>query len=99
MATKADFYQSHLDRVSRSFAFCIRQLPSPLKEWVGLSYLLCRVADTIEDAPWESSLAQFEVFERFDQALLSPERLESVQAWVSLFPPGLPEGEILLLGD
>ncbi len=51
MLKEAEFYQTHLDRVSRSFAFCIRQLPDPLRGWVGLSYLLCRILDTIEDSP------------------------------------------------
>jgi hypothetical protein len=33
--SRADFYQQQLDRVSRSFAFCIEQLPEPLRGWVG----------------------------------------------------------------
>ena len=44
------FYQTHLDRVSRSFAFCIKKLESPLRQWVSLAYLLCRVLDTVEDS-------------------------------------------------
>ena len=48
------FYQTHLDRVSRSFAFCIKKLESPLRQWVSLAYLLCRVLDTVEDSIWES---------------------------------------------
>jgi farnesyl-diphosphate farnesyltransferase len=38
-----------LPRVSRTFAACIRLLPPPLDHQVLIAYLLCRVADTIED--------------------------------------------------
>lgn len=99
MASKAEFYQSHLDRVSRSFALCIRQLPSPLREWIGLSYLLCRVVDTVEDAPWASAEAQFEAFSRFDRALLSRTDLDAVKDWAAFFPVDLSEAETALLSE
>ena len=38
-----------LQRVSRTFALTIPQLPDTLEEVVGNAYLLCRIADTIED--------------------------------------------------
>ncbi len=38
-----------LDDVSRTFALTIPQLPNPLSRVVGNAYLLCRIADTIED--------------------------------------------------
>lgn len=45
-------YQSHiLQGVSRTFALTIPQLPSPLCTVVSNAYLLCRIADTIEDEP------------------------------------------------
>ena len=40
-----------LDHVSRTFALTIPQLPPPLHLVVGNAYLLCRIADTIEDEP------------------------------------------------
>ena len=40
-----------LEGVSRSFAFTTPQLPEPLRHAVGNAYLLCRIADTIEDDP------------------------------------------------
>ncbi len=44
--------QSHLLLgVSRTFAFTIPQLPIALQYAVGNGYLLCRIADTIEDDP------------------------------------------------
>ncbi len=39
-----------LPRVSRTFALCIRFLPPDIRVPVLLSYLLCRIADTIEDS-------------------------------------------------
>ncbi len=40
-----------LQDVSRTFALTIPQLPAGLREPVGNAYLLCRIADTIEDEP------------------------------------------------
>ena len=40
-----------LEGVSRSFAFTIPQLPESLRHATGNAYLLCRMADTIEDDP------------------------------------------------
>lgn len=39
-----------LTKVSRTFALTIPALPSTLERVVGNAYLLCRIADTIEDA-------------------------------------------------
>ena len=82
-----------LPGVSRTFALTIPQLPHPLRDVVGNAYLLCRIADTIEDDP-ALSAAQKQVFsehftrvvagheaaERFSRELhplLSPAMLES----------------------
>ena len=56
------FQTEILQGVSRTFALTIPQLPPPLKAVVGNAYLLCRIADTIEDAeeldgPTKQSLA------------------------------------------
>ncbi|MFA7494929.1 MAG: phytoene/squalene synthase family protein [Acidithiobacillus sp.] len=48
--------QQSLQDVSRTFALTIPQLPEALRDAVGNGYLLCRIADTIEDDPdlrWE----------------------------------------------
>ncbi|MFJ3486934.1 phytoene/squalene synthase family protein [Pseudomonas sp. NPDC090202] len=48
----ADAYQdATLPKVSRTFALTIPQLPPPLRRAVTNAYLLCRIADTIEDEP------------------------------------------------
>ena len=43
--------KAHLDRVSRTFALTITALPDELCDYVSCAYLLCRIADTIEDDP------------------------------------------------
>ncbi len=45
------FQNQILPRVSRTFALTIPQLPAGLEEVVANAYLLCRLADTIEDDP------------------------------------------------
>lgn len=44
------FARAMLPRVSRTFALGIRLLPSELEHAVRTAYLLCRIADTIEDS-------------------------------------------------
>jgi farnesyl-diphosphate farnesyltransferase len=43
------FCRAMLPKVSRTFAACIRLLPPALEQSVLIAYLLCRIADTIED--------------------------------------------------
>ena len=43
------FCEAMLPKVSRTFALCIKLLPRDLEYPVLLAYLLCRIADTIED--------------------------------------------------
>lgn len=50
-AADLGFCRAILPQVSRTFALGIRLLPRSLSETVTTAYLLCRIADTIEDAP------------------------------------------------
>jgi len=54
-----------LQGVSRSFAFTIPQLPDALRDVVGNAYLLCRIADTIEDEPALSAAQKREFSQRY----------------------------------
>ncbi len=92
---KSEFYQKHLDQVSRSFAHCIANLKNPLKEWVGLSYLLFRALDTIEDAPWESSVLKKISFDQFHNCLSG--QLDF--SWTAHLPANIPEVEKQLMQD
>jgi len=46
-----DYQRDILVHVSRTFALTIPELPSGLRDTVTSAYLLCRIADTIEDEP------------------------------------------------
>jgi phytoene/squalene synthetase len=91
-------YQTHLDRVSRSFAFCIARLEGEFRGWVGLSYLLCRILDTVEDALWASPQSREEAFARFEAYLLTPPNEGEARAWAATFP-AIPDSERALLED
>jgi phytoene/squalene synthetase len=94
-------FQGHLDQVSRSFAFCIRELNQPLQDWVACSYLLCRMADTIEDYQWPSVELQESAFNEFKNLLNAngPIDAQSVAAWTAQFPKAINKGERELLAD
>lgn len=50
--TKELFIKDFIPKVSRTFALTIKFLPRGLRDSVFVSYLLCRVADTLEDSPY-----------------------------------------------
>lgn len=61
-----DAYQDYiLEGVSRTFALTIPQLPPALYRCVGNAYLLCRIADTIEDDPDLAAADKSEFSEKF----------------------------------
>jgi len=60
-----------LEGVSRTFALTIPQLPGGLREAVTNAYLLCRIADTIEDDPGLDA----ETKDGFHEAFLEASRL------------------------
>lgn len=61
----AAFQARMLEGVSRTFALTIPQLPQRLRAVVGNAYLLCRVADTIEDDPLLPAAAKRRLLDRF----------------------------------
>ncbi len=60
--------------MSRTFALTIRMLPAPLSRAVAVAYLVCRVADTIED----------------DSELPVPRRRELLAGWRAAVQTGNP---------
>ena len=58
-----------LQGVSRTFALTIPQLPPPLCRAVGNAYLLCRIADTIEDEPTLDADRKRRLSESFNKVL------------------------------
>ena len=65
-----------LQGVSRTFALTIPQLPEPLRVVVGNAYLLCRIADTIEDEPALSATQKQAFSERFVEVVGGRESAE-----------------------
>lgn len=59
------FCRESLEAVSRTFSQPIAFLPEELRVAVTLGYLLCRIADTIEDHPAVTSAEKPELFARF----------------------------------
>jgi phytoene/squalene synthetase len=94
-----EFYQGHLDQVSRSFAFCIQKLDPPYRQWISLSYLLCRVLDTVEDSAWNDLKLQEAQYAEFHQFMEALPRRETTLAWASRFPQSIPDSEKRLLAD
>ena len=62
-----------LPKVSRTFALCIRLLPPDLQRSVMVAYLLCRIADTIEDAEDLPAGDKRALLQRFSDNLGTPE--------------------------
>jgi len=61
-----EVYQDQiLPHVSRTFALTIPQLPASLRTAVTNAYLLCRIADTIEDEPALSATETLAYMQRF----------------------------------
>ena len=66
-ADSDEAYQDRiLPQVSRTFALTIPQLPQPLRGPVTSAYLLCRIADTIEDEPALSPAETLAYMQRFN---------------------------------
>lgn len=63
-------YYELLPKVSRTFALSISLLRPPSRQAVSVAYLLCRVVDTLEDAPTLS-------LERKARRIGSPDRLDA----------------------
>jgi farnesyl-diphosphate farnesyltransferase len=64
-----------LPAVSRTFALSIRLLPGDLGDAVREAYLLCRIADTVEDAPDVAPEAKAALLERLSAAFDDPAAL------------------------
>ncbi len=70
-----EVYQDRiLPHVSRTFALTIPQLPADLRRAVTNAYLLCRIADTIEDEPALSAADTFIFLQRFTAVVCGREQ-------------------------
>jgi len=92
-------HQRLLDDVSRSFALCIPRLDPPLRDQVALAYLLLRVLDTVEDAPFTDGRVHQLQFERLRAFLLTAPSRGDIDVFVAAFPTGIAEPERRLLAS
>ncbi len=76
-----DFIQLQLRRVSRTFALGIELLEPPLREEVGIAYLLCRILDTLEDST-DLSVTQRIALLRSSSELLDPKTSNQIAAQI-----------------
>lgn len=87
------FCREILPKVSRSFALIIPMCPAPIDRALCVAYLLCRVADTIEDeTPKTQEKQQERLYDAFLDALDHPSASEPVAAFLSAWPRR-PDGE------
>jgi farnesyl-diphosphate farnesyltransferase len=63
-----DYCREILPAVSRTFALGIELLRDPLRDEIGVAYLICRILDTIEDTTALPALQRAQMLERFADA-------------------------------
>jgi farnesyl-diphosphate farnesyltransferase len=92
------FCRDALERHSRTFAIPISLLPPPLEKTVTCAYLLCRIADTVEDTPeWDGAPKQG-LYRALQDALQDETRCDEFCASVEGLSGGDPAERSLLLG-
>jgi farnesyl-diphosphate farnesyltransferase len=77
------FCRETLPAVSRTFALSIRILPGELGSAVRCAYLLCRIADTIEDEPLMDAPAKAALLDALAACFDDPEVAEQFPARVA----------------
>jgi farnesyl-diphosphate farnesyltransferase len=93
-----DYLEAQMNAVSRSFAVVVACLEQPLRMQFATAYLLCRVADNIEDCT-EPAAWKTDRFADFESLLAAPERVpDLLPAWSAAPWPGLTDGERKLMG-
>lgn len=85
------FCRDILPDVSRSFALIIPQCPPPIDRALGIAYLLCRIADTVEDEPALSDGERSALYDAFVAAVDAPADDSLATKFVRLWPE-IPEG-------
>ncbi len=92
------YQTSIIPGVSRTFALTIPTLPEPLSRVIGNAYLLCRIADTIEDDPDLARDQKETQLERFLEVVKGREDAETFAASVvPLLSPDTPASELDLM--
>jgi farnesyl-diphosphate farnesyltransferase len=97
--TEAEYLADTMQRVSRSFALVVPNLEEPLNHFVGVAYLLCRVADNIEDCTQPFAWKQRR-FQEFHELVDDPSAAPTIlAAWDRERWPGLTQDEEAMMGS
>jgi farnesyl-diphosphate farnesyltransferase len=67
-----DYCRAALPAVSRTFALGIELLREPLRDEIGVAYLICRILDTIEDTTILDATARAALLDRFAASFMDP---------------------------
>ncbi len=78
------FCNEILPAVSRTFALGIRLLPGALGHAVRDAYLLCRIADTIEDAPELPATEKAALLDLLSAGFDAPERIDALASRIGV---------------
>ncbi|WP_135826010.1 phytoene/squalene synthase family protein [Halorussus ruber] len=76
--------------VSRTFAITIEVLEEPMASYICVGYLLCRVADTVEDAGHIPPEQQAALLRQYDRAL-DPESSATIEEFRDEVEPWIPD--------
>ena len=85
--------------VSRSFYLTLRVLPAPLREPIGLAYLLARAADTIADSRALTTASRLTRLLAFRDLVRGPADQETLESITQATRTGSPTAEELALLD
>ncbi|MFW5919067.1 MAG: phytoene/squalene synthase family protein [Halanaeroarchaeum sp.] len=75
-----DYCHRAIDGVSRTFSLTVEALEEPMADYISVGYLLCRVADTVEDAEHVPTDHQRSLLRTFD-AVLDPDAETTASAF------------------
>ena len=91
---RADLQWCHdsVQGVSRTFALTVDVLDEPMSSYICLGYLVCRIADTVEDASHIPPAEQAELLRTYD-AVLDPDDDTDAEAFVTAVEPYLPSDD------
>ncbi|MFD1599552.1 phytoene/squalene synthase family protein [Halobellus rarus] len=91
---QADLQWCHesVQGVSRTFALTVDVLDEPMSSYICLGYLVCRIADTVEDASHIPPTDQAELLRTYD-AVLDPDDDTDAERFANEVEPHLPEAE------
>jgi farnesyl-diphosphate farnesyltransferase len=84
-----DWCHEAVQGVSRTFALTVDVLDEPMSSYICVGYLVCRIADTVEDADHISPAEQARLLRLYDAAL-DPEDDTTIEAFVDGVEPYLP---------